>query len=109
MIGYVVPHSIYPKGYHVNPAQPLPLLSIASQKNHIAVYHMGISAFKEIMAWFTEEYSKRSKAKLDMGKGCIRFRKPETIPFDLIGELCSKISIEEYIKMYESATTLKSD
>ena len=102
MIDYVVPHRIYPKGYHVNPAQPLPFMSIASQKNHIAVYHMGMYADKDIIDWFVKEYSKRVKTKLDIGKSCIRFKNVKLIPYDLIGELCRKMTIEEYIRMYEA-------
>jgi len=101
MIGYVVPHAIYPKGYHSTPKLPLPFINLASQKNYIALYHMAIYADKELLKWFTEEYPKHSKSKLDMGKGCIRFKKPEQIPYKLIGELVSKISVEEWIKLYE--------
>jgi uncharacterized protein YdhG (YjbR/CyaY superfamily) len=103
MIGYVVPHSLYPKGYHCSPELPLPFLSIASQKNFIAVYHMGMYANPEILNWFTNEYAQRVKGKLDMGKSCIRFKKPENIPFDLIGELASKMTTKEWIETYENA------
>ena len=102
MIGYVVPHSIYPKGYHVNPELPLPFINIASQKNFIALYHMGIYAKPELLEWFTAEYPKHCKLKLDMGKSCIRFKKPEQLPFDLIGELASKVSVDEWVETYES-------
>jgi hypothetical protein len=101
MIGYVVPHNIYPDGYHVSPNLPLPLASIASQKNHIALYHMGLYAIPELMDWFVKEYPKHGKSKLDMGKSCIRFKKPEEIPFSLIGQLMKKISVEDWIKVYE--------
>ena len=101
MLGYVVPHSIYPAGYHCNVKQPLPFMNIASQKNFIAVYHMGVYADKDLLDWFTSEYSKRSKTKLDMGKSCIRFKKPEQIPFDLIGELASKMTVDQWIEIYE--------
>jgi len=104
MIGYVVPHSLYPDGYHCSPNLPLPFVNIASQKNHIALYHMGIYSFPEILDWFTKEYPKHSKLKLDMGKGCIRFKKPEHIPFDLIGQLMKKISVEDWIRIYEEHT-----
>lgn len=103
MLGYVVPHSIYPPGYHTNPKLPLPFINIASQKNHIAFYHMGIYSNKEILNWFTEEYPKHCDTKLDMGKSCIRFKNPEKVPFDLLAELCQKISTEEWIKIYESS------
>ena len=103
MVGYVVPHSLYPKGYHCSPELPLPFLSIASQKNFIAVYHMGIYAKPELLNWFTDEYAKRVKGKLDMGKSCVRFKKPENIPFDLISELASKMTPQDWITTYESA------
>jgi len=80
MIGYVVPYSIYPKGYHVTPKVPLPFIAVASQKNFIAVYHMALAADDKLLNWFTSEYPKHSKTKLDMGKGCIRFKKPDQIP-----------------------------
>ena len=99
MIGYVVPHRIYPSGYHVNPDLPLPFINIASQKNFIALYHMGIYANDKILKWFTEEVPKHSKYKLDMGKSCIRFKKPDAIPFELIGELCQKISVEDWVDL----------
>ena len=102
MIGYVVPHSLYPPGYHCDPTLPLSFLSIASQKNFIAFYHMGIYADKELYDWFVAEYSKHCKAKLDMGKSCIRFKKPENIPYDLLGELVSKITPRQWIDLYES-------
>ncbi len=102
MIGYSVPHSIYPDGYHCDPKQALPFVSFASQKNFIALYHMGIYAKPELLDWFSSEFPKHSKKKLDMGKSCIRFKKPEDIPFDLIGELMQKITVEEWINIYES-------
>jgi uncharacterized protein YdhG (YjbR/CyaY superfamily) len=103
MIGYFVPHSIYPNGYHCDPKQPLPFLSMASQKNFIALYHMGIYMNPTLMDWFTAEFAKRVKGKLDMGKSCIRFKKLDAIPFDLIGELVSKMSVDEWIACYEKA------
>ena len=102
MIGYVVPHSIYPDGYHCNPELPLPFVNIASQKNFIAVYHMGIYFNSELLKWFTEEHKNRVKSKLDMGKSCIRYKKPGEIPFELIGELMRKISLKDYVKTYDS-------
>src|SRR5690242_3494138 len=101
MIGYVVPHSLYAPGYHCNPKLPLPFMNIASQKNFISLYHMGIYANPELMKWFTEEFAKRSRAILDMGKSCIRFKKPESIPYELIGELAAKMSVREWIELYE--------
>lgn len=102
MIGYVVPHSIYPPGYHCAPEKPLPFANIASQKHYIAFYHLGIYANPELMNWFVQEYPKHSPAKLHMGKSCVRFKKPEHIPFNLIGELMQKMSVDEWIRIYES-------
>ena len=103
MVGYVVPHSIYPKGYHCTPELPLPFMSFASQKNSINFYHMGIYAKPELYDWFVAEYPKHSKQKLDIGKSCFRIKKPENIPFELIGELVKKMSVAEWIKTYEAA------
>lgn len=102
MPGYVVPHSLYPAGYHCKPELPLPFMSLASQKNFIAFYHMGLYADKKILEWFQQEYPKHHTEKADMGKSCLRFKKPENIPFDLIGELVQKISAEDWIRCYES-------
>lgn len=101
MMGWDVPHSIYPAGYHCNPKAPLPFMGIASQKNFIAVYHMGVYADPKLLKWFQEAHAKASPKKLDMGKSCIRYKKPEDIPFDLIGELASKITPAEWIATYE--------
>ena len=101
MPSWVVPHSKYPKGYHCSPELPLPFLSLAARKNYIALYHMGIYADKELMNWFIKEYPKHSKHKLDIGKSCIRFKKLNEIPFSLIGKLCSKMSVKEWITIYE--------
>jgi uncharacterized protein YdhG (YjbR/CyaY superfamily) len=103
MIGYVVPQAIYPDGYHCDPKLPLPFMNIASQKNFIAIYHMGIYADKKLLDWFTKEFPKHSILKLDMGKSCIRFKKPDQIPFKLIGELSSKMKVEDWIKIYEKS------
>lgn len=107
MIGYVVPHSIYPKGYHCNPKLPLPFINIGSQKNFIAIHHMGVYASPTLLKWFTDEYPKHATTKLDMGKGCIRFKKPETIPFKLFGELATKFTPQQWIDCCESAFTKK--
>ena len=101
MLSYVVPHTIYPSGYHCTPKLPLPFLSLASQKNFIAVYHMGMYAENSLLHWFTAEYPKHCKTKLDMGKSCIRFKKMTDIPVDLIGELASKMTVEQWIDLYE--------
>ena len=102
IIGYVVPHSIYPSGYHCDPKLPLPFINIASQKNFIALYHMGIYANPELLKWLIKEFSKHSTQKLDMGKSCIRFKKMDQIPFELIAELVQKMSVQEWITCYES-------
>ena len=102
MISYIVPKSTYPEGYHCNPEQALPFLSIAVQKAHIAVYHMGIYSDESLLNWFKEEYPKHMTTKLDMGKSCIRFKNPKKIPYKLIGELVSKMTVEDWIAKYES-------
>ncbi|MGB0879107.1 MAG: DUF1801 domain-containing protein [Polaribacter sp.] len=107
MIGYVVPHSKYPNGYHCNPKLPLPFMNLASQKNSINLYHMGMYAKKELLDWFVGEYPKYCKRKLDMGKSCIRFKKIDDIPFDLMGELATKLTPEKWIDIYESAIKKK--
>lgn len=101
MIGYVVPKSTYPAGYHCTPESPLPFANIASQKNFIALYHAGIYASPEILEWFVSEYPNHCKRKLDMGKSCIRFKKAEEIPFDLIAQLMQKFTVEDWISLYE--------
>ena len=102
MIGYVVPHSLYPDGYHCTPALPLPFINIANQKNFIAFYHMGIYAEPELLEWFLSEYKALNLRKLDMGKSCMRFKKWEEIPFELIGQLVAKRSPQDWIAVYES-------
>jgi hypothetical protein len=101
MMGWSVPHSKYPAGYHCKPEDPLPFIGIASQKNFIAVYHMGIYAIPSLHKWFVTEHAKTSPKKLDMGKSCLRYKKPEDIPYDLIGELASKVTPDEWIEVYE--------
>ena len=101
MIGYVVPHKIYPDGYHCDPKLPLPFLALASQKNFIALYHMGVYVKPELHDWFVAEYHKHCKSKLDMGKSCIRFKKMEDIPYDLISELVTKMTVQDWISFYE--------
>jgi Domain of unknown function (DU1801) len=102
MIGYVVPHRLYPAGYHCDPKLPLPFVTIAAQKNFIALYHMGIYAIPELLEWFVSEYPKHCKAKLDMGKSCIRFKKIGDIPLELIGLLMQKITMDTWIAVYET-------
>ena len=101
MIGYVVPHDIYPEGYHCDPKLPLPFVNIASQKNFIGFYHMGIYSNPELLEWFVKEYPKHSDTKLDMGKSCVRFKKMDKIPYELIGRLMRKMSVNDWIKLYE--------
>ena len=101
MPAFSVPHSLYPQGYHVSPQVALPFISIASQKNFIAFYNMGLYATPELNSWWQEEYPKYSKRKLDMGKSCVRFKKMDDIPFELIQELAQKVSPEEWIATYE--------
>lgn len=101
MIGYVVPHSVYPDGYHCNTKLPLPFINIASQKSHIAIYHMGIYANQDLLEWFVQEYSNYTKKKLNMGKSCVRFKKEEDIPYELIGLLVSKMTVQDWVKLYE--------
>ncbi|MGC1514438.1 MAG: DUF1801 domain-containing protein [Maribacter sp.] len=104
MLGYVVPHSRYPAGYHVNTSLPLPFINMASQKNFVALYHMGLYANEELLDWFVTEYPKHCKRKLDMGKSCIRFKNMDTVPYALIGELCTKMTVENWISLYEQNT-----
>lgn len=102
MFGFVVPKSIYPNGYHCDKSLPLPFINIGSQKNFIGLYHMGLYADQLLFSWFTEEYSKRYTAKLDMGKGCIRFKKAENIPWELLAELATKMTVDQWINLYEA-------
>lgn len=104
MIGYVVPHTLYPSGYHCNPSLPLPFISLASQKNYISVYHMALYEGK-LLDWFIDEWKQVSTKKLDMGKCCIRFKNPDDIPVNLLGKLVSKVSPKQWIDLYEA--TLK--
>jgi len=102
MVGYVVPFATYPNGYHCNPKLPLPFLNFAAQKNFIALYHMGIYANSDLLNWFTDEFPKHSNLKLNMGKGCIRFKNGSPIPYTLIGELVKKMEVADWINQYES-------
>ena len=107
MLGYVVPHSLYPDGYHCNPKLPLPFINLASQKNFVALYHSGIYANPELYDWFVAEYPKHCKRKLDMGKSCIRFKSMTDIPYELISELSTKMSVDDWIALYEKNTKTK--
>jgi uncharacterized protein YdhG (YjbR/CyaY superfamily) len=103
MPAWFVPHSAYPAGYHCDPSQPLPFVSIASQKSHIALYHMGLYADPELMAWFREAWHEHAATRLDMGKSCVRFKKPEHIPLELIGALCERMTPDAWVALYEAA------
>ena len=102
MLAFSVPHSLYPPGYHCKPDEPLPFISLASQKHFIGLYHMGLYSDEKLLDWFKKEYAKRCRYKLDMGKSCIRLKHLKDIPYDLIGELSSKITVEQWIARYES-------
>jgi len=107
-LGYVVPHKLYPAGYHCKPSEPLPFAGIASQKDSINFYHMGIYSDSKLLKWFVSEYSKYSNKKPDMGKSCVRFKKMDEIPYKLIGELMKKVSVKEWIEKYEAERKPKS-
>jgi len=102
MVGWAVPLETYPAGYHCAPGSPLPFIGLASQKNFIAFYHMGMYADPELLNWFVAEYPKYSKRKLDMGKSCVRFKKMDDIPLELIAEVSKKMTVEDWINIYEA-------
>jgi len=102
MIGWVVPHKLYPAGYHCDPKLPLPFLAVASQKNFISVYHMGLYADPAMLDWFKQAHAKASPKKLDMGKSCVRYKKPEDVPVALLGELATRMSPQQWIQLYEA-------
>ena len=104
MLGYVVPHSLYPAGYHVDAKLPLPFINLASQKNFVALYHSGIYADTKLLDWFVTEYPKHSQRKLDMGKSCIRFKNMDDIPYTLIAELATKMTVDQWVALYEKNT-----
>lgn len=107
MLGYVVPHSLYPNGYHCDPKLPLPFMNLASQKNFVAVYHSGIYADQKLYDWFVKEYPKHCKRKLDMGKSCVRFKAMDDIPYELIAELCAKMTVDDWVTLYEKNVKTK--
>lgn len=107
MLCYSVPHSLYPPGYHVDPKMPLGLISIASQKNHISLYHMCLYA-GPLLKWFQDEWKKVSSKKLDIGKSCVRFKKPEDVPLELIGRLAARLTPQQWIEIYENALKNRS-
>lgn len=102
MLGYVIPHSIYPKGYHANPKLPLGLINLGSQKNNVTLHHLGLYQ-GELLPWFQENWSLRTNKKLDMGKGCVHFKKLEDVPLELIGELATKLTPQKWITLYEKS------
>lgn len=107
MIGYVVPLSIYSNGYHVKKNTPLPFINLASQKNHIGYYHMGIYSDELLFSWFVNAYSSSTAHKLDMGKSCVRIKKLHDIPFKVFDELAKKMSVNDWISAYEDALLRK--
>lgn len=102
MPAYAVPHERYPAGYHCKPEEPLPFVSVASQKNFIGLYHMGIYAMPDLYEWWTEEFPKHSARKLDMGKSCVRFKNLQHIPYELIAQLATKVTPDQWIAVYEA-------
>ena len=110
MIGYVVPHIIYPSGYHCDPKLPLPLMNLGSQKNFIVLHHMAMYGDKKLFDWFVAKYETEVDSKLDMGKGCVRFKKMDKIPYELIGELVAKLSVEDYVnQVTDQLSSRKND
>lgn len=108
MIGWVVPHSLFPAGYHCDPTKPLMLMSLGSTKGHISLHHLGLYSSEHLLEWFHTAWTKATPKKLDMGKGCVRFKKPEDIPIALIGELASKLTPQQWIEAYEKALGSRS-
>jgi hypothetical protein len=101
MLGFVVPHTLYPKGYHADPKQPLPFIALGNQKNYISLYHMALYADNE--SWFLTEWPKHSSQKADIGKCCIRMKKLDAIPYELIGQLAQKFTPQQWIQQYEAS------
>ena len=102
MIGYFVLHKLFPAGYHCDPSQPLTFAALASQKNYMAIYLMTIYGHKETEEWFVKAY-KASGKKLDMGKSCVRFKKLDDLPLDVIGQAIARVPVEKYIRAYQRA------
>lgn len=102
MIGYFVPHKVYPDGYHCDPKQPLPFAGLASQKGHMSLYLMCIYGSPEQEEWFRTAWAKSGKT-LDMGKSCVRFKKLEDLPLDVIGQAIKRVPAKKLIKNYEAA------
>ena len=106
-LGWVVPHSLFPAGYHCDPTKPLMLIGLASTKGHISMHHLGLYSSGPLLQWFQESWPKHSTRKLDMGKGCVRFKKPDEAPLELIGELAAKLTPQAWIEIYQNAFTCK--
>lgn len=102
MIGWVVPHALYPAGYHCDRKLPLPFMALAAQKNSTNLYHMGLYADPELMGWFQAEHAKASARKLDIGKSCVRYKKLADVPLQLISALSAKMSVAQWVALYES-------
>jgi len=102
MLAYVVPQKLYPPGYHCSPEKPLPFINLASQKRHVALYHMGLYS-GPLADWFSAEWPKHTAARLDMGKCCVRLTKLDQVPYELIGQLAGKLTPQQWIEAYESA------
>ena len=102
MLAYVVPHTAYPAGYHCSPDKPLPFINLASQKQYVSLYHMGLYD-GPLLDWLESEWPKHSDAKLDLGKCCLRFKKLDQIPYALIGKLAAKLTPRQWVKTYEAS------
>lgn len=102
MIGYYVPHRVYPAGYHCDPKQPLPFANLASQKNYMSIYLMGVYGSSGLAQWFNQAWAASGK-KLDMGKCCVRFKKIEDVALDVIAEAIRRQTTAKYVEQYESA------
>lgn len=101
MLHWVVPHSTYPAGYHCHPEDPLPFISLANRKNYVALYHMGLYTHPEVLQWFRAAYPNHARTKLDMGKSCVRFKKMNDLPLELMAELAGKFTPAQWIALYE--------
>jgi len=111
MIGYVVPHSIYPKGYPCNPKLPLPFANLGSQKNHMALHLMSVYGDSKTEQWFRKSWEAAGK-KLDMGKACVRFKRLEDVPLEVVGQVFARTPVADYIARIESvrsSTSAKSN
>ena len=108
MIVWSVPHSSYPAGYHCNPSKPLMLMGLSATKSGVSLHHMGLYGSTSLLKWFQSEWTGHTAKKLDMGKACIRFKKPEDVPLDLIGELSTKLTPQRWVEQYEKGLKARS-